>query len=99
MRKELTSLVVGAGLMALSGAAAAQSYGGFTVFAGVPAHVYVSAPEVHHAPPSYYAQPPVHYDLPPPHREYRERGWRQREHGWSQQEHGDRQARRSFERH
>lgn len=92
MRKGFAALLIGAGLVALSGTAAAQSHGGMSIFFGVPAPVYVQAPDVHHPPPGYYAPPPVYYDASRSHAE-------SRAHYRPQREHHDRQPRRGYDHH
>src|SRR4051812_7855721 len=66
MRKTIASLLLGAGLVALSGVASAHSSIGVGISFGVPAPVYAPAP-VYYAPPPpvVYAPRPV-YVAPPP---------------------------------
>jgi hypothetical protein len=93
MRKGIASLLIGAGLIALSGTAAARSNIDVGISFGVPAPVYYAprppvayypAPPVYAAPaPVYYAPPAVYYGPPAyygPRVVYRDRGW-QRHHG------------------
>ena len=60
MNKRIASLLIGAGLVGLSGAASAHSSIGVGISFGVPAPVYAPAP-VYYAPPP----PPVAYYPPP----------------------------------
>ena len=89
MRKYVASLLAAAGLVVLSGTAAARTNIDVGVTFGIPAPVYVAprAPVYYHsapvysAPPVYVAPAPVYYGPPayyaPP--VYRERGWHR---GW-----------------
>jgi len=70
MRKSIASLLIGAGLVALSGTAAARSSIGVGISFGVPAPVYYAPAPVYVAPPppvayypqpAYFAPPPVYY--------------------------------------
>lgn len=89
MRNTIVSLLIGTGLAALSGTAAARTNVDVGIFFGIPAPVYappppvvyyprpayVAPPPVYYAPASvYYGAPPVYYE---PHHDYgHHRGWR-----------------------
>jgi hypothetical protein len=62
MTQRIASLLIGAGLVALSGAAAAHSSVGVGISFGVPAPVYYAPPP----PPVVYYPRPVYYEPPPP---------------------------------
>jgi hypothetical protein len=94
MRKSIASLLIGAGLVGLSGAAAARTNIDVGVSFGVPAPVYYAPrapvpyypapvyappPSVYYAPaPVYYAPAPVYYG---PRVVYRDRGYYRHNHG------------------
>jgi hypothetical protein len=94
MRKGIASLLIGAGLIALSGTAAARSHIDVGISLGVPAPVYYAprppvayypAPPVYAAPAPVYYGPPAVYYAPPayygPRVIYRDRGWHRGWHG------------------
>ena len=93
MRKTIAAVLIGAGLAALSGTAAARTNIDVGISFGIPAPVYVAprppvayypapayvaAPPVYVAPAPVYYAPPVYYGPPVI---YRERGW-DRHHGY-----------------
>lgn len=59
MRKGLVSLLIGAGLVALSGAAPAAPHHGLDIDLGVRAPGYVRAPVAHHSAPAVHMPPPA----------------------------------------
>ena len=63
MRKSIASLLVGAGLIAVSGVAAARTNIDVGISFGIPAPVYVAPPppDVYYPRPVYVAPPPVYY--------------------------------------
>ena len=93
MRKTIATVLIGAGLAALSGAAAARPNIDVGISFGIPAPVYVAPrpPVAYYPAPAYVAPPPVYvapapvYYAPPvyygPSVVYRERGW-YRHHGY-----------------
>ncbi|MGZ5093463.1 MAG: hypothetical protein ACXWCY_15660 [Burkholderiales bacterium] len=93
MRKGIASLLIGAGLVVLSGTAAARTNVDVGISFGVPAPVYYAprppavyypAPAYVAAPPVYVAPAPVYYGPPPvyygPRVVYRDHGYYRR--GW-----------------
>lgn len=85
MRKALVSLSIAAGLAAVSGAAAAEPHGGFSIYFGAPAPVYVQPPPVVH-----HAQPPVYYY---DHYEHRATYKAPRAHHWPERAYRNRHSR------
>jgi hypothetical protein len=97
MLKRIATLLAGAALIALSGAAAARVDVGISIgipapvymaprppVAYYPAPVYAPPPQVYYAPaPVYYAPPPVYYGAPVVVNRGWHRGWRhQHGHRW-----------------
>lgn len=69
MRTSFVSLVGGAVLAGLSGAAAAQGYAGITISFGAPIGAYGGHGDMHSAPPAYHTPAPqYHYQAAQPHR-------------------------------
>jgi hypothetical protein len=95
MRKGIASLLIGTGLVVLSGTAAARTNVDVGISFGVPAPVYYYAPRppaVYYPAPAYIAAPPVYIAPAPvyyapapvyygPQVIYRDRGY-YRHHGW-----------------
>lgn len=66
MRKNIVSLLIGAGLVALSGTAAARTNVDVGIFFGIPAPFYAPPPPVVYYPRPVYVAPPPVYFVPAP---------------------------------
>ena len=94
MRKNIATLLIGAGLLALSGTASARTNFDIGISFGYPAPVYVAPPPVAYyprpvyvqPPPVYYAPAPVYYGAPVYYRPryHRDNG---RHRGWDRHDH------------